>query len=78
MLVNKVKKIIREWPGVEIQSVKARTVAFTDLARCRKVFLEVTFAKEPDWGIYKEMKLFCVDAGMILSNNQMWVVEDKD
>ncbi len=77
MTVNEVKKKLLAWPGVEIEGkLKAKTVDFTDLARCSKTFIEIKFAKRPNSEIVKEMGVFCKENGFILSNNQMWFEED--
>ena len=75
MTVNEAKKKLMAWPGVVIEGkLKAKTVDFTDLARCSKSFIEIGFAKRPNSEVVREMKTFCKENGFILSNNQVWRV----
>ena len=79
MTVNEVKKAIANWPGIEIDGkIKARTVDFTDLARCKKTFLEVKFVRPPAPEVMAEITAFCKEAGVILSNHQVWFTPNTD
>ncbi len=77
MTVNEVKKKLLAWPGVEIGKLKAKTVDFTDLARCSKTFIEIRFAKRPNSEVVREMETFCKENGFILSNNQVWFEREE-
>lgn len=77
MTVNEVKKRLMAWPGVEIEKPKARTVDFTDLARCKQTFIEITFIKRPNSGTVEEMETFCKENGFVFSNNQVWFEREE-